>query len=181
MKNAAPLIHTTLALTVVEGQKIAQLPAAASNALSSGGQVAVQGEINGQTFCSILEPDGDGGHWLRIDDAIERAITLDLAMGAAMTLRQVSEWPEPDLPPDLAAALQVAPRRVNDVWGSITPMARWEWVRWINATSDAQTRQRRIKVSVDKLSRGSRRPCCFNLSACTDPWLSKNGRLREST
>ena len=26
---------------------------------------------------------------------------------------------------------------------------------------------------------GARRPCCFNLSACTDPDLSKNGRLLE--
>jgi hypothetical protein len=26
---------------------------------------------------------------------------------------------------------------------------------------------------------GKRRPCCFNLSACTDPELSRNGRLLE--
>jgi hypothetical protein len=24
---------------------------------------------------------------------------------------------------------------------------------------------------------GKRRPCCFNLAACTDPDLSKNGKL----
>jgi hypothetical protein len=27
---------------------------------------------------------------------------------------------------------------------------------------------------------GKRRPCCFNLAACTDPNLSKNSRLIES-
>jgi hypothetical protein len=26
---------------------------------------------------------------------------------------------------------------------------------------------------------GKRRPCCFNLAACTDPNLSKSGRLIE--
>jgi hypothetical protein len=26
---------------------------------------------------------------------------------------------------------------------------------------------------------GKRRPCYFNLAACTDPYLSRNGRLIE--
>jgi hypothetical protein len=34
-------------------------------------------------------------------------------------------------------------------------------------------------VSISKMKSGKRRPCCFNLSACTDPDLSKNGRLLE--
>jgi hypothetical protein len=28
-----------------------------------------------------------------------------------------------------------------------------------------------------KIRSGKRRPCCFNLAACTDPDLSKNGKL----
>ena len=38
------------------------------------------------------------------------------------------------MPQDLAAALSVAPQRVQNLWNEITPMARWEWVRWVNAT-----------------------------------------------
>jgi hypothetical protein len=34
-------------------------------------------------------------------------------------------------------------------------------------------------VSISKMKSGKRRPCCFNLAACTDPDLSKNGRLLE--
>jgi hypothetical protein len=30
------------------------------------------------------------------------------------------------------------------------------------------------------MNSGKRRPCCFDLAACTDPSLSKNGRLIES-
>jgi hypothetical protein len=41
------------------------------------------------------------------------------------------------------------------------------------------TRRRRVDVSISKMKSGKRRPCCFNLSACTDPDLSKNGRLLE--
>jgi hypothetical protein len=56
-------------------------------------------------------------------------------------------------------------------------MARWEWVRWVNATNNPDTRERRVAVSLSKMSNGKRRPCCFNLAACTDPDLSKNGKL----
>jgi uncharacterized protein YdeI (YjbR/CyaY-like superfamily) len=87
------------------------------------------------------------------------------------------EWPEPRVPPDLKAALSDAEQPVRDLWKAITPMARWEWVRWINATKNPATRKRRVEVSISKMSSKKRRPCCFNLSACTDPELSKSGKL----
>jgi len=37
----------------------------------------------------------------------------------------------------------------------------------------------RVDVSISKMKSGKRRPCCFNVSACTDPDLWKNGRLLE--
>ena len=89
------------------------------------------------------------------------------------------DWPEPGVSQDLAAALAAAPQKIQDLWNQITPMARWEWVRWVNATKNPDTRRRRVDVSISKMKSGKRRPCCFNLSACTDPDLSKNGRLLE--
>jgi uncharacterized protein YdeI (YjbR/CyaY-like superfamily) len=82
------------------------------------------------------------------------------------------------VPRDLAAALAGAPQEIQNLWGEITPMARWEWVRWVNATASPATRQRRVEVSISKMDNGKRRPCCFDLSSCTDPALSKNGKLR---
>jgi hypothetical protein len=58
-------------------------------------------------------------------------------------------------------------------------MARWEWVRWIGATTSTDTRAIRIEKTVSKLNGKHRRPCCFNLAACTDMELSKSGRLIE--
>jgi uncharacterized protein YdeI (YjbR/CyaY-like superfamily) len=81
------------------------------------------------------------------------------------------------VPQDLKAALAAAPQRIQDLWEEITPMARWEWVRWVNATSNPDTRRRRVEVTISKMQSGKRRPCCFNLAGCTDPNLSKNGRL----
>jgi uncharacterized protein YdeI (YjbR/CyaY-like superfamily) len=89
------------------------------------------------------------------------------------------DWPEPSVPQDLTTALAAAPQKIQDLWNEITPMARWEWVRWVNATKNADTRERRVDVSISKMESGKRRPCCFDLSSCTDPELSKNGRLLE--
>jgi hypothetical protein len=58
-------------------------------------------------------------------------------------------------------------------------MARWEWIRWIGATNNTETRQRRIEVALSKLSHGERRPCCFNRSMCCIPEVSQNGALLE--
>ena len=81
------------------------------------------------------------------------------------------------MPADLKKALSQAPQKIRDLWAAITPMARWEWVRWVNATKNPDTRKRRVEVSISKMNSGKRRPCCFNLAACTDPDLSKNGKL----
>ena len=89
------------------------------------------------------------------------------------------DWPEPSVPPDLAIALDSAPEKIQDLWRDITPMARWEWVRWVNATKNPDTRARRVDVSISKMHNGKRRPCCFDLSSCTDPDLSKSGRLLD--
>ena len=49
----------------------------------------------------------------------------------------------------------------------------------IGTSTVLRLRSRRVDVSISKMNSGKRRPCCFNLSACTDPDLSKNGRLLE--
>jgi uncharacterized protein YdeI (YjbR/CyaY-like superfamily) len=86
-------------------------------------------------------------------------------------------WPELKVRRDLQAALAAAPDKIQELWEDITPMARWEWVRWVNATRNPGTRQRRAEVSISKMQSVKRRPCCFNLAACTDPDLSKNRKL----
>jgi len=92
-------------------------------------------------------------------------------------LTVTKDWPEPEIPEDFAKALKMASEKVKEKWQDITPMARWEWIRWVNATGSMDTRAKRIEVSISKLNGKHRRPCCFNLAACTDPELSKSGRL----
>ena len=91
------------------------------------------------------------------------------------------DWPEPEVPDDLASALAAAPPDIREMWDDITAMARWEWVRWVQATANPATRARRVEVTISKMTNGKRRPCCFDLSACTDPALSRSGKLRNPT
>ena len=126
-----------------------------------------------------MEPDGESGHWLKLDKKAQKAVGLKPGARAKLDIETVSEWPEPKLPEDLEAALATAPQKIQRLWSEITSMARWEWVRWVNSTRNPATRQRRVKVTVSKLTAGKRRPCCFDLSACTDPDLCRNGRLIE--
>jgi hypothetical protein len=154
-----------------------RVPEKASEKLPSRGQVAVQGTINGRVFQTVLEPDGCGGHWIRVDGELQQATDIGAGDTARLEIEPTKYWPEPQVPQDLKTALAAAPQKIQDLWKEITPMARWEWVRWVNATKNPDTRKRRVEVTISKMKSGKRRPCCFNLAACTDPYLSKNGRL----
>ena len=178
-RTAVPTVRFDATLYSIDKWTILRLPEKASGKLPSRGQVAVQGTINGHGFQTVLEPDGDLGHWMRIDGKLQRAAAVSAGDTATLEMEPLKDWPEPKVPQDLEAALAAAPQRIQDLWDDITPMARWEWFRWVNATGNPDTRKRRVEVSVSKMKSGKRRPCCFNLAACTDPNLSKSGRLVE--
>jgi hypothetical protein len=137
----------------------------------------VQGSINGHAFRTVVEPDGLFGHWIKVDRKLSQAASVGVGDTATLEVEPLKDWPEPDVPRDLEAALAAAPQKIQRLWEEITPMARWEWVRWVNATANPDTRKRRVEVTISKMQNGKRRPCCFNLAACTDPQLTKNGKL----
>ena len=178
--KVVPTIRFDATLHTIDEWAILRLPEKASEKLPSRGQVAVQGTINGHGFQTVLEPDGYSGHWMRINGKLQQTAALSAGDTATLEIETLKDWPEPNVPQDLATALAAAPQRIQDLWKRITPMARWEWVRWVNATQNPDTRKGRVQVSISKMKSGKRRPCCFNLAACTDPNLSKNSRLIES-
>jgi hypothetical protein len=174
-----PTIRFDATLYTIDERTVLRLPERASGKLPSRGQVAVHGTINGHGFQTVLEPDGNFGHWMAIDGRLQRIAAVSEGDTATLEIEPVKDWPEPNVPEDLETAVGAAPQKIQDLWRGITPMARWEWVRWVNATQNPDTRKRRVEVSISKMNTGKRRPCCFNLASCTDPTLSKNGRLIE--
>ena len=165
-------------LTTINNWTIIVLPDDASKQLPSRGQVMVKGTINSLPFQSALEPDGNGGHWLNVDAETQKATGLHLGDTATLEIEATKDWPEPSIPTDVQTALD-NDAGVQARWIDITPMARWEWLRWIGATNNTETRARRIEVSFSKLRAGERRPCCFNRSMCCVPEVSKNGVLLD--
>src|SRR3982074_1151674 len=164
----------------IDKSTVLRLPEKANVKLPSRGQVAVQGTINGHQCQTGLAPDGNFGHWMRIDRKLQERAALSASDSATLEIESVKDWPEPSVPQDLKRALAAAPQKIHDLWKEITPMARWEWVRWVNATPNRDTRKRRVDVSISKMKSGKRRPFFFNLAAVTGPHLSMRGRLIES-
>jgi uncharacterized protein YdeI (YjbR/CyaY-like superfamily) len=46
-------------------------------------------------------------------------------------------------------------------WYDITPLARNEWLCWMESAKLIDTKERRIQRSVTELAEGVRRPCCW--------------------
>jgi hypothetical protein len=178
-RTAVPKIRFDATFYTIDKSTILRLPETASEKLPSRGQVAVQGTINDHEFQTVLEPDGCSGHWMRVDVELQQAAGIRPGDTATLKIESTKDWPEPKVPQDLETALAAAPQKIQDLWKDITPMARWEWVRWVNATINPGTRKRRVEVTISKMRSGKRRPCCFNLAACTDPQLARNGRLLD--
>jgi uncharacterized protein YdeI (YjbR/CyaY-like superfamily) len=65
-----------------------------------------------------------------------------------------------DLPGDLEEALK---RNLDALgtWEDITPLARNEWICWIQSPKKAETRRKRIDWGCSNLADGKRRPCCW--------------------
>jgi hypothetical protein len=156
------------------------LPAEASQQLPSRGQAMVHGTCNGVSFQTPLEPDGNFSHWFRPDSHLIKAARLAAGQSAALEITILKDWPDPKIPADLQRALDASPS-AQGLWQRITPMARWEWVRWTRSTANTETRAHRIEVAISKLNHNMRRPCCWNRNLCTEPAVSKSGVLLEPT
>jgi hypothetical protein len=157
---------------------ILRLPERASAKLPSRGLTLVEGTINGFRSKIVLEPDGRGSHWFKIDSGLREAAGIEAGSKVTIAVEPSKVWPEPEVPADLEKALASDPQ-ANALWMTLTTMARWDWLRWIRATHNRETRSRRIEVALSKLKGGERRPCCFNRNLCTEPEVSKNGVLIE--
>lgn len=167
-------------LTAIGSQAIVKLPKAASSRLRSRGMNLVEGTLDGHAFQAPLEPDGKGSHWFKVSGMMLRGAKAAVGDRVTVAIEALALWPEPDIPADLKKALGDDPQ-AHSLWKDITPLARWDWIRWIGATRNPDTRAIRIEKTLSKLRSGKRAACCFDRSQCTDPSVSRNGVLIEPT
>lgn len=177
-------IHFEAKLFKIGSWTILRLPESASAKLPSRGMIMVSGTINGTPFKTLLEPDGRYGpglrpsHWFAPGKKLLDEASASAGDTVQVSLEPTKEWIEPGVPSDLKKALSSSPK-AQVLWKDITPLARWDWIRWIRAVKTTETRKKHIEVALDKLNKGMRRPCCFNRNLCSEPSVSHNWVLRK--
>lgn len=75
---------------------------------------------------------------------------------------------------DFCAALQ-SDAALLACWEALSPLARNEFICWIDDAKQPATRQRRIERTCDALRAGKKRPCCWpgcihRTDKPTGPW-----------
>ncbi len=75
------------------------------------------------------------------------------------------------MPTDLRKAL-LGDKKALAAWLDITPLARNEWICWVESAKLIETRSRRVMRTHTELAEGIRRPCCW--PGCLH--REKNGR-----
>jgi hypothetical protein len=140
-----------------------RLPQEASNQMPARNMVSVEGTMNGFAFAATLQPDSEGGHWLRVEPAWSEGANARPGDDVDLVISPVKVEPEPEVPDDLREALSAAPAALA-VWNDTTPIARRDWIAWMTEGKRAETRLLRIEKMIDMLSKGKRRVCCFDRS-----------------
>ncbi|MFP7722795.1 YdeI/OmpD-associated family protein [Lysobacter sp. A3-1-A15] len=139
------------------------VPKAASAKLPSRGQVGVEGTLAGQAFTAVMEPDGQGNHWMKVGRTLREATGAEAGDTVQLEITPSGTMPEPRLPAGLRKALADSPD-ARATWDDITPAARHDWIAWIASAKREDTRVRRIGNACDMLATGKRRVCCFDRS-----------------
>lgn len=154
-----------------------RLPTEASKKLPTRSMVSVEGTLDCVEFWTTLLPDGEGGHWMKVEKKLQgKAKPGDTV---EVEIAPMAKEPEPTVPLDMEQALATAPPKAMETWKSITPLARRDWCFWVVSAKKAETRAKRIDVAIDKLSKGNRRPCCFDRSGMYDKSLAPPTAVEE--
>jgi uncharacterized protein YdeI (YjbR/CyaY-like superfamily) len=64
------------------------------------------------------------------------------------------------IPADLLDALR-ATKETTKLWENLTPIARNEFICWVEDAKQQDTRMRRINRTMEELLEGQKRPCCW--------------------
>src|SRR5437588_3073095 len=66
------------------------------------------------------------------------------------------------VPTDLRKALAATPM-AGTQWRDLTPIARRDFISWIDSAKQPETRRHRIERACSMLAAGKRRPCCYSI------------------
>jgi hypothetical protein len=144
------------------------------------GMESAEGTINGHPFRAALDRAASGGLALRVNQAMLRG--AGARSGDTVQLAILGPEPKLVVPSDLRTAMARS-EPAKSLWKDMSDLARRDYVRWVEATNNPETRARRVKRTVEQLAEGKRRPCCVNtyeypLSLIDPNWPKKKQAKR---
>lgn len=77
-----------------------------------------------------------------------------------MSKQNISGGVVHNIPPDLKQTL-TADKAALAKWEDITPLARNEWICWVESVKTPKTRREHVERVCSELKQGIRRPCCW--------------------
>jgi hypothetical protein len=153
------------------------LPKDASEKLPRRGRTSVEGTINGHPFQATLDPDGQLSHWLKVSKDLQTAAGIKVDDMIELEIAPMEQEPEPEIPIDFKDALESSSEACR-VWNATTPIARLDWIHWIDSAKQVKTRAKRIKDACKMLAEGKKRVCCFDPSGYYSKSLSAPEAIR---
>ena len=131
-----------------------QVPHASSSGLTTDDGPVTEG-TPGRSGTRVRQLPRDGGSSLS-KNKLPWAATLARVSSSQRVPGGVAH----KLPTDLREALIANPAAL-EAWKDITPLARNEFICWVEDAKQKMTRERRIRRTQDELEEGQRRPCCW--------------------
>jgi hypothetical protein len=123
--------------------------------LGAGKRPAVVVDVNGYRYRTTVGVMG-GKHMIGVSAAIRKETGLRAGDPIAVTLAVATTPRSVDVPPDLAAALDAHPE-AGRFFASLSNSLQRYHVDNINGAKAAETRQRRVDVTIEKFLAGKQR------------------------
>jgi uncharacterized protein YdeI (YjbR/CyaY-like superfamily) len=76
--------------------------------------------------------------------------------------KRAGQESEARVPTNLRKAFSAA-SKAKAKWSDLTPIARRDFISWIDSAKQLETRKRRIARACSMLAAGKRRPCCYTI------------------
>ena len=158
------------------------VPENVSEALAEHGQagrISVEGELNGASIQTTLVPWGDKRHRLYVNGGMRSAARVGVGDTVSFELRATA--PDAVRPPDDVAAALRKIDGARSAFDALEPSHRRELIRYINNAKTAETRERRVRKTVDHVvgkevgpDRGKLDRPLWTCPRCGNEFVNKN-------
>jgi len=123
--------------------------------LGRRGRVSVAGTLNGFSFRTSLAPDGNGGHFMTVNKAMQEGARAAAGDLVKVALRSDGAPRAVELPDDLQEALEESPE-AREFFDGLSFTHRKDYVTWIVSAKREETRIKRVAETLALLEAGVR-------------------------